>query len=489
MISVKHVLLNHKLLEGFLMGKLRQSPRKNCAESLSFSPSTRNLQVIKQPEDTIAFEAMHNVTQRPQFVGLAGELGMTSAGVPIQAKMVVGEAGDRYEQEADRLAPLIVRQINAPGFGEELQDSQPDIQEETPSKQLQTLQPTLQLKGESSGGAVSPAIESTIVSAKGGGQPLEPGLQERFGQAMGADFSKVRVHTNARANALNQSVGARAFTTKQDLFFKRGEYQPGSRGGQELIAHELTHVIQQSKDNSQICRTIVAANQVNDYIQFAPWRNADAKFRTDNEIPSIPNSEYLVWDTGYRRYAPVNFVRAPGQVYHEGPRSFAYVASVFANSPAVKETHQAIMGRNDREIILKAGDGVTQVRALKNPANGLTVWDADVDDQGNLTGSLHVGHAVENLGEPLPTLDDPQEVELAKSRQKSVDVAQYLGHLYQDDVLINHMISHSDEYYNGDDEQAMKAMLKNDKIGPRIRTAYAKGTLNFEFLAEVRRFI
>jgi hypothetical protein len=71
---------------------------------------------------------------------------------------------------------------------------------------------------------------------------------------MGADFSGVRVHTDGRADVLNRSVGARAFTTGQDLFFKRGEYQPESRGGQELIAHELTHVMQQ--DASTIQRKI-----------------------------------------------------------------------------------------------------------------------------------------------------------------------------------------------------------------------------------------
>lgn len=68
-----------------------------------------------------------------------------------------------------------------------------------------------------------------------------------MGQAMGADFSGVRVHTDARADQLNQSIQAKAFTTGQDLFFRQGAYQPGSREGQALIAHELTHVVQQNR--------------------------------------------------------------------------------------------------------------------------------------------------------------------------------------------------------------------------------------------------
>lgn len=63
---------------------------------------------------------------------------------------------------------------------------------------------------------------------------------------MGADFSGVKVHTDAQADQLSRSIQAKAFTTGQDVFFRQGAYEPGSRGGQELIAHELTHVVQQT---------------------------------------------------------------------------------------------------------------------------------------------------------------------------------------------------------------------------------------------------
>ena len=66
-----------------------------------------------------------------------------------------------------------------------------------------------------------------------------------MGQAMGADFGGVRVHTDVRSDQLNQSIQAKAFTTGRDVFFRQGEYKPGSREGLELIAHELTHVVQQ----------------------------------------------------------------------------------------------------------------------------------------------------------------------------------------------------------------------------------------------------
>lgn len=77
------------------------------------------------------------------------------------------------------------------------------------------------------------------------GQPLDSATQEKTGAAMGYDFSDVRVHTSPESDNLNRELGAKAFTSGQDLFFRQGAYEPNSSGGQELIAHELTHVVQQ----------------------------------------------------------------------------------------------------------------------------------------------------------------------------------------------------------------------------------------------------
>lgn len=95
---------------------------------------------------------------------------------------------------------------------------------------------------------VVPGIESTIQGAKGTGQSLDSVARSRMETAFGADFSAVRVHTGTQANALSNALSARAFTTGQDIFFKEGEYNPGSSAGRELLAHELTHVIQQGGD-------------------------------------------------------------------------------------------------------------------------------------------------------------------------------------------------------------------------------------------------
>jgi hypothetical protein len=85
-----------------------------------------------------------------------------------------------------------------------------------------------------------------INRVRGGGQPLEGALQEQMGAHMGYDFSGVRVHTGAESDDLNRQLSARAFTTGQDIFVRQGDYAPHSSGGRELMAHELSHVVQQT---------------------------------------------------------------------------------------------------------------------------------------------------------------------------------------------------------------------------------------------------
>jgi uncharacterized protein DUF4157 len=93
-------------------------------------------------------------------------------------------------------------------------------------------------------GEVHPAVQSEITSTRGGGAGLDAGVQDRFADSLG-DLSDVRVHTDDNADRLNRSVSARAFATGSDVYFARGEYNPGTAAGDKLIAHELAHVVQQ----------------------------------------------------------------------------------------------------------------------------------------------------------------------------------------------------------------------------------------------------
>jgi hypothetical protein len=95
------------------------------------------------------------------------------------------------------------------------------------------------------GGVVHPDVASTIATANGSGHTLDVGTRERMSPHIGDSLSDVRVHTDSTADSLARSVSARAFTTGTDVYFAAGEYQPGTKSGDSLLAHELTHVAQQ----------------------------------------------------------------------------------------------------------------------------------------------------------------------------------------------------------------------------------------------------
>lgn len=167
---------------------------------------------------------------------------------PVQAKFNVGAPGDRYEQEADRIADEVVGRMETNESHAVQRRSGAGIEEEvqaTPLVQRQTI------AGESSVGAQQ---EASIQSARGGGQPVAESVRVPVEQTMGVNLSGVRVHDNAEADTLNRSLNARAFTTGPDIFFKSGEYNPASTEGQRLLAHELTHVVQQAGGNQVVQR-------------------------------------------------------------------------------------------------------------------------------------------------------------------------------------------------------------------------------------------
>ena len=225
--------------------------------------------VVAPASESESLESEEETLQRQE----EGNEAATPYSLPVQAKLTIGEPGDKYEQEADRVASQVVKQINSPeaassSQGQSVQRREEPVEELQRQPSISDLQRSplplevqrvgmpegeelqaksiLQRREAIAGGEATNDLDTAINSARGGGQSLDAGLQRSMGQAMGADFSGVKVHTDAQSDQLNQSIQAKAFTTGQDVFFRQGAYDPGSRGGQELIAHELTHVVQQN---------------------------------------------------------------------------------------------------------------------------------------------------------------------------------------------------------------------------------------------------
>lgn len=101
-------------------------------------------------------------------------------------------------------------------------------------------------RAEGSRATLDESVARAIEQRRGAGAPLPPHVREEMEPAFGRDFSDVRVHAGSEAHELNESVQARAFTVGSDIFFKHGTYDTTSSGGKKLLAHELTHVVQQS---------------------------------------------------------------------------------------------------------------------------------------------------------------------------------------------------------------------------------------------------
>ncbi|MEH2090787.1 eCIS core domain-containing protein [Nostoc sp.] len=120
----------------------------------------------------------------------------------------------------------------------------PEEEEELQMKSLADTNISLQRQG--GGVPATSDLETSIQQERGSGQTLSDDIRQPMEQAFGTDFSSVKIHTDSRSDQLNQSIQARAFTTGQDIFFRQGEYAPESHGGKELLAHELTHVVQQN---------------------------------------------------------------------------------------------------------------------------------------------------------------------------------------------------------------------------------------------------
>jgi hypothetical protein len=92
---------------------------------------------------------------------------------------------------------------------------------------------------------VHPDVESAIAASRGGGARLDTSLSSKLEDNVGDSLGDVRVHTDDHAASLARAVSARAFTVGSDIYFGAGEYSPSTSDGASLIAHEVTHVVQQ----------------------------------------------------------------------------------------------------------------------------------------------------------------------------------------------------------------------------------------------------
>lgn len=143
------------------------------------------------------------------------------------------------EHEADRIAAEVVEAGDAP-----VTAPRPILARATrsaPAAVARAAEPTHGPEG----GPVDAAIERRILAAAGTGARLDDAVRRPLERGFGADLGGLRIHTGAEADGLSRSLRARAFTVGPDIFFRSGAFQPHSAGGRRLLAHEVTHALQQ----------------------------------------------------------------------------------------------------------------------------------------------------------------------------------------------------------------------------------------------------
>ena len=181
----------------------------------------------------------------------------------LQRSVEVGAADHPSEAEADRVARDVMSDIGQADTAQRAAEEDELQMKRDDSVQRAAEEEELQAKHDDSvqreaagpevgheGGAASHATGDAINRAKGGGRSIPENVRGKMESSFGADFSNVRVHSDGESQSLNKKVGAKAFTTGSDIFFGKSGFNPASSSGQELLAHELTHVVQQGASRS-----------------------------------------------------------------------------------------------------------------------------------------------------------------------------------------------------------------------------------------------
>lgn len=154
----------------------------------------------------------------------------------LQRKLAIGASNDPLEREADRVAEQVMAMPKHSNIG---------------AAPLHIQRLSNQPAGQT---VTAPASVDHVIASTG--RPLQPALRQDMEQRFGHDFSQVRVHTDARAAESARVVGARAYTVGRHVVFGSGEFAPESDAGKRVLAHELTHDIQQTSQPERLQRLV-----------------------------------------------------------------------------------------------------------------------------------------------------------------------------------------------------------------------------------------
>ncbi|NJR62826.1 MAG: DUF4157 domain-containing protein [Cyanobacteria bacterium CRU_2_1] len=241
--------------------------RQAIAKSTGITPTAVTLQSQGEADELKLLEEQpEEFPQVQRLPALASADNPDDEAEPVlQFSLTIGQPGDAYEREADAMADRVVAISKsrsrtpsalqakplAPSIARLKRRSNRQIQAKCAVCQTtEDLVPRLQRKPSlltqrNSSLSPRPEVSARLQRAKGSGSRLDDPTRSRMEAAFGSDFSRVRIHTGSEAIQLSQDLGAQAFTHGSDIYFNAGQYNPTARDGEHLLAHELTHTVQQ----------------------------------------------------------------------------------------------------------------------------------------------------------------------------------------------------------------------------------------------------
>ncbi len=266
----------------------------------------------------------------------------------LQTKLTVSQPGDVHEQEADRIADQVMSApVNAPR-----KPAPASIQ---------------RLATEPTGNFSAPAsVDNALGSAS---SPLDSALRLEMEQHFGHDFSHVRVHANSLAEQSAEELNANAYTVGHDIVFAANRYSPATREGRRLIAHELTHVVQQSSStvvqrdlalpttNPNPQAVNLTAAQIREAIRFNSRRYDEENTKEIQDIVGAPQTgvfDQLTIELIARYQDDFGLLPADGKV---GPDTFDQLTSELAAENVGNQTCLTMFDVSDPTIPLEIHPG------------------------------------------------------------------------------------------------------------------------------------
>jgi hypothetical protein len=337
----------------------------------------------------------------------------------LQAKLTIGQPGDKYEQEADRVAdevmrmpeprvqrlpeeeeeedliqtkpladqitPLVQRQVRP-----EKEEEEEPIHTKLLSAESSTLQRQeneeeeyIQPKAESSHSQeITPDLELRIQCLKGGGQPLPKSERAFFEPRFGYDFSQVQVHRDGPSAGLARSVSARAFTLGKDIIFGGRQYAPETSSGKKLLAHELTHVVQQTgltyaikgSHLAQVVKGKQAVSRLTGSFSWSPQLQRVDETRVSTRRFRGPVGRLI--DHSLARGLKATSIRhvAIGGAWPEGYPLVPAVYDGFLNFTFIEESYNAVLVEREGQYLEIPLDNIRQYVRFTPAEKG--VWSA-----------------------------------------------------------------------------------------------------------------